>query len=46
MRLKDRKRKLEFAKLAHEIKPSVPISWLWLLEWASGVTIFHAKEPK
>jgi hypothetical protein len=37
----ERDLKLEFAKAAHRIKPNVPLSWLWLLEWASGQSLLY-----
>lgn len=41
----ERSRKLEFAALAHAIQPGVPLSWLWLLEWAAGQN-FLFPEPE
>jgi hypothetical protein len=42
-----REHKLRFAEAAHQAKPNVPLSWLWLLEWASGLSILYApKENK
>jgi hypothetical protein len=33
--------RLQMARAAHEIRPNVPLSWLFLLEWASGEQILQ-----
>lgn len=43
--LAQRERKLQFAEEAHRIKPNVPLSWLWLLEWASGQAFLFLTLP-
>lgn len=41
-----RARKLEFAMAAHQVKPDIPVSWMWLLEWAARQEFLFPKVPK
>jgi hypothetical protein len=44
MTQQERDRCLALAVAAHSIKPGVPLSWLWLLEWASGQHFFNERQ--